>query len=41
MAQRRAQAMSAGTNQASAVDPTVVEFMKEVGINISDNHPKN
>jgi arsenate reductase len=40
MAQGKAQAFSAGTNPASAVDPTVVELMQKVGIDISDKRPK-
>ena len=40
MAKGRAQAFSAGTNPASAIDQTVVGLMKEVGIDISDKHPK-
>lgn len=41
MAQGKAQAMSAGTVPAQSVDPKVVELMKEVGIDISDRHPKS
>ena len=33
-------AISAGTNPASAVGPTVVKIMKEVGIDISGNKPR-
>ena len=40
IAKGKAQAMSAGTNPASAVDPTVIRVMQEVGIDISRNHPK-
>jgi arsenate reductase len=36
----KAQAFSAGTNPASSVDPTVVQLMLEVGIDISEKHPK-
>ena len=36
----KVQAFSAGTNPASSVDPAVVELMKEVGMDISDKHPK-
>jgi arsenate reductase len=36
----KAQAFSAGTNPASTVCPTVVGLMKEVGIDISNKHPK-
>lgn len=35
-----AQAFSAGTAPAGAVDPTVVEAMREIGIDISGNKPK-
>jgi arsenate reductase len=33
-------ALSAGTNPDTAVDPTVTEAMREVGIDISGNRPK-
>ena len=33
-------ALSAGTEPAPAVSPTVVEAIREVGIDISRNHPK-
>lgn len=36
----KARALSAGTDPAAAVDPTVVEAMQEVGIDISGNQPK-
>ncbi len=36
----KAQAFSAGTSPASTLDPTAVELMKEVGIDISGKHPK-
>ncbi|MFO8010255.1 MAG: arsenate reductase ArsC [Dehalococcoidia bacterium] len=36
----KAEALSAGTDPASAVDPTVVAVMKEEGIDISGNIPK-
>jgi arsenate reductase len=41
LASEKAQAFSVGTNPASIVDPVVIELMKEVGIDISDKHPKN
>jgi protein-tyrosine-phosphatase len=40
IAEGRAKAISAGTDPADAVDPTVVEAMTEVGIDISGNRPK-
>lgn len=40
MAKGKAQACSAGTQPADKVNPTVVEAMKEVGIDISHNKPK-
>jgi arsenate reductase len=40
MAKGKAQAFSAGTDPADAVDPTVVEVMREVGIDISGHKPK-
>lgn len=40
IAKGKTQAMSAGTNPASAVDPIVIRVMQEVGIDISRNHPK-
>jgi protein-tyrosine-phosphatase len=33
-------ALSAGTKPASRVDPTVIAVMKELGIDLSGNHPK-
>ena len=36
----KAQALSAGTQPASAVNSVVVEAMREAGINISGNKPK-
>ena len=36
----KARAMSAGTNPASKVDPTVIELMKELGIDLSSHYPK-
>ncbi len=39
-AKGEAQASSAGTHYASQIDPTVVEAMKEVGIDISNKRPK-
>lgn len=40
MAARKAVAVSAGTQPADKVDPTVVAVMKEAGIDISGNKPK-
>ena len=40
LAKGKAKALSAGTDPADAVDPTVVEVMREVGIDISGNRPK-
>ena len=40
MAEGKALALSAGTEPASAVNPTVVEAMREVGIDISAKRPK-
>jgi len=40
LAKGKAQAFSAGTDPAEAVDPTVVEAMREVGIDIRGNRPK-
>jgi arsenate reductase (thioredoxin) len=40
MAQGKAKAVSAGSQPAGRVNPTVVEVMREVGINISHNKPK-
>jgi len=36
----KAEALSAGTLPASHVDRTVVEAMREVGIDVSSKHPK-
>jgi arsenate reductase len=36
----KARAMSAGTNPDIAVDPTVIEAMRETGIDISGSKPK-
>lgn len=40
MADGKAIAISAGTNPADGVNPTVVEAMREEGIDISGNKPK-
>jgi protein-tyrosine-phosphatase len=40
LAKGKARAMSAGTNPASEVSPTVIQAMKEGGIDISSNRPK-
>jgi arsenate reductase len=40
LAKGKGNAISAGTNPASAVGPTVVKVMKEVDIDISGNQPK-
>jgi arsenate reductase len=40
LAKGRTQALSAGTAPADAVNPTVVEAMREVGIDISGSKPK-
>ena len=40
LAKGKAQAFSAGTDPAEAVEPTVVLAMREVGIDISGNKPK-
>jgi arsenate reductase len=40
LAAGKAQAFSAGTEPASAIGPNTVKVMKEVGIDISKNHPK-
>ncbi len=40
MAQGKAKAISAGSQPADKVNPTVVEVMREVGIDISRNKPK-
>jgi protein-tyrosine-phosphatase len=36
----KAKATSAGTNPVNIIDPTVVQVMKEVDIDISNNRPK-
>ena len=40
LARGKARALSAGTAPADAVDPTVVEAIREVGIDISGSKPK-
>ena len=40
VAKGKARTISAGTEPAAAVDSTVVEAMREVGIDISGNRPK-
>ncbi len=40
MAQGRARAISAGSQPADSVNPTVVKAMREAGIDISRNKPK-
>ena len=40
LAKGHGKAISVGTNPASAVNPTVVKIMKEVGIDISGNKPR-
>lgn len=40
LAKGRARALSAGTDPADAVDPKVVEAMREVGIDVSGKKPK-
>jgi arsenate reductase (thioredoxin) len=40
MAKGRAKAISAGSQPADRVNPTVVEVMREIGIDISHNKPK-
>lgn len=40
MAKGKALALSAGTQPGDKVNPVVVEAMREVGIDISDNKPK-
>ena len=40
MARGRLRAISAGTEPAEAIDPTVFEIMHEVGIDISHQKPK-
>ena len=39
-AKGKAQAFSAGTHYASHINPTVIEAMREVGIDISNKRPK-
>lgn len=38
---KRMQVFSAGTDPASRINPTAVKVMKEAGIDISKNKPKN
>ena len=40
MAKGKAKATSAGTQPSEAVNPTVVEAMREVGLEIEDKKPK-
>ena len=40
LAKGKAQALSAGTQPATTVNPLVVEAMREIGIDISHNRPK-
>jgi arsenate reductase len=40
LARGKAKALSAGTNPGSAINPKVVEAMRETGIDISGNRPK-
>jgi arsenate reductase (thioredoxin) len=40
MAKGKAKAISAGSQPANKVNPTVVQVMREVGIDISHNQPK-
>ncbi len=40
LAKGEAQALSAGTQPATAVNPLVIEVIREVGIDISHNRPK-
>ena len=40
LVQGKAQAISAGTEPADKVNPVVVEAMREVGLDISQNKPK-
>ena len=39
-ASSKAQAFSAGTHYASHIHPTVIEAMREIGIDISNKRPK-
>ena len=36
----KVRALSAGTNPGTAVDPSVIEVMREIGIDIGDSRPK-
>jgi arsenate reductase len=40
LAQGKARAFSAGTQPGDSINPTVVEAMKETGLDISNNKPK-
>jgi len=40
LAKGKTQALSAGINPASRVDPTVIELMKELGIDMNGRQPK-
>ena len=40
LAKGRARAISAGTDPADTIDPTVAGAMREVGIDISDQRPR-
>jgi arsenate reductase len=40
LADGKAQALSAGTKPAESIDPVVVEAMREIGIDISNQKPK-
>jgi len=40
MAKGKAQAFSAGTRPAESINPVVVEAMREIGLDISDQKPK-
>jgi protein-tyrosine-phosphatase len=40
LVQGKAKSVSAGTNPGSNVNPVVVEAMKEIGIDITENKPK-
>jgi arsenate reductase len=40
LAKGRAKGLSAGTQPAEAVNPVVIEAMREIGIDISHNKPK-
>lgn len=41
LAEGRARAFSAGTNPADALDSTVIEAMREIGIDMSGRRPKS